>query len=990
VPIETVHIELGMLGPVRALRGGVPVPLGGPRQRAVLARLLLEPGRVVGFDTLVADVWDDDAPPTAAKVLQKYVSELRSRLGAPSLVTDANGYRLDVPGDAVDTRRFEQLLATGDADGALALWRGEALAGLPDLHFVTVERARLHELRTVAHERSVEAALRAGRAAEVAVRAAELVARHPLRAKPCELLMRALYRAGRQAEALEVFAEHRRRLADELGIDPAEELAALEAAVLRHDPALGPTGGRPAAGTGGPAPPPSTFLGRDADLQRVRTALRTHPLVTLTGPGGVGKTRLAVESMSAARGEAPGGCCFVDLAAVADPALVPHTVARALGLAEQAGQDDEQTVLAALPHRPGIVLVLDNCEHLAPACALLVDRVVRAAPRVRVLATSRRPLGVDGERVLPVAPLADDDAVRLLADRAGRAGVPDDEVGAPALADLARRLDGLPLALELVAGQLRTLGPAALTARLDDRLGFVTRRFDAPGRQRTLRDVVAWSYGLLPPATQRFFSRLGVFATTFTLDAAGAVGGEPDPLDHLSVLVEHSLLARESPGAAPPGDDRYRLLDTLRLFALDRLRDTGELDAARRAHADFYRALAEQAGPHLHGPAEDRWSARLAVEEPNLHLALAWAHERDPALALELGLAMWPYWEVRWRERFAVDYLVGPLETAEVDDDRRAWALTEAADLASNQGEARLSGQWARRAAAHFRRTGNRDGLARALLAVASACGNAGALDEADDAVAEALGLARELGDGLMVGHGLNFASFVATRRGDHRRAAELSRAELAAWRAVGSRRGEATALRHLAVALRYLGDLDQAAALCERGLAVWAEIGDLAAAAHVQLTFGDLARLRGDAGEAEARYEQALDELRRIGDRRCTASLHRNLAVLATAAGDHARSTALLQEAIRLRIELGDSAGLPECFEAVALNLASTGRAAEAQELLRAAQRQRAATRASPSPEDERTRAGVAALIGPAVPGPRPAFDDAVGFVLGLSSGPE
>jgi predicted ATPase/DNA-binding SARP family transcriptional activator len=967
--------EFGVLGPLVAVRDGVAVDLGGPRQRAVLARLLVAGGRAVPLDALVDDVWEV-VPDTAAKTVQKYVSQLRAALGATTVRTAGHGYAVELDDAAVDSRTFERLLADGDAEAALALWRGEALDGVPDLPFVTAERARLTELRGAAEELRLQRLLDAGRHGEVVPEAARLFAACPARERLCGLLMLALYRCGRQVEALEVFRRHREGLDTGLGLQPAADLVALQAAILRQDAELA----APSPTAEGNLPRPlSSFVGRERDVPRVVAALRDHRVVTLTGPGGVGKTRLATEA--AAAGGYPAGAWFVDLAALAEPDLVPHAVATALALGDRPDRDDEETVLAALRHRDGLLLVLDNCEHLVEPSASLADRIARGCPAVRVLATSRRPLGVDGECVLPVAPLCDDAARRLFVDRARLAGTPEEETAADTVADVCRAFDGLPLALELAAGQLRSLGPEALAAHLDERLRFASRRFDTPPRQRTLQDMVDWSCALLPPATQRFFVRLGVFAATFSLEAAAEVCDEGDPLPHVTTLVEHSLVVRD---AGAPG--RYRLLDTLRLFALEHLDRTGEGGRVRRRHASFYLALGRAGGPHLHGPDERAWAARLEAEEPNLHAALGWARDHDPELALRLGLALWPFWEVRWRERFAVDYFSAGLPRADADGDLRAWVLTAMADLASNQGEALRSGGWAQQAAEHFRRTGDRRGLAKALLALASARGNAGALDEADRAVTEALILTRDLGDATLAGHGLNFASFVATRRGDHRTAERLSRQEVQTWRAAGSRIGEATALRHVAVALRYLGRFDEAAALCEQALAVWSELGDTPSIAHVQLTLADIARLRGDDEAALRGYETALGEFGRIGDRRCTASTYKNVALIAAARGDHARALPLFRDAVRLRLELGDQSGLAECFEGLAGSLAATGRTAEARALLDAADERRRASGAAPSAEDERARAQVQALVDGVPPSFAP--PEAVGFVLALDSG--
>ena len=985
-------IEYGLLGPVQALRDGRPLALGGPRQRAVLARLLLARGRAVPATVLADDVWGGRPPPSGAKTLQKYVSELRHVLGPGELRTVGGGYA--VVGD-VDAVGFERLLAAGQAERALALWRGEALGDLPDVPFVAAERARLEELRLVAVERRAEADVHAGRHAEVVADLLDLAAAHPGREHLTFLLMLALYRAGRQVEALDAYQRHRRRLADELAIEPADELTALERAILRHDDALGAA---PATGASRAAPatgasrgnvrlPVSSFVGRDDELRRTVEALRGAAPVTLTGPGGVGKTRLALHSAAAAAADFPGGVWLVDLAGLTDPALVVRQVALTLSVGDPRDGDEEATVLAALANQDGLLLVLDNCEHLLVRCAELVDRVVRSCPGTRVLATSRQPLGVDGERVLVVAPLSEPEACRLFEDRVRRHGVADDDVALLPVPDICRALDGLPLALELAAGQVRALGPAELTAHLDARLQFANRRFDAPARQRTLRDMVAWSHALLPAPTRRTFARLGVFASTTTLAAAEAVCRPDDVAPHLAALVDSSLLVRE-PGTGAAS--RFRLLDTLRLFALERLTEAGEEADAREAHARYYLDFLTRARAGLHGPEQEGWIGRIEAEEPNVHAALDWAAEHDPALAVALAVALWPYWDLRWRERFAIAYLTGLLDRrgAAMTPADRGWALTVMADLAANPGEVRLARAPAEQAIDLFREISDERGLCSALIALACANRDEGALDAAERCLDEARVLADRLGDVWLVIRGITTARAIASRRGAHDRAERLAREEVDAFTALGSRRGRATALRHLAVALQLRGDLEGATRLCEQALEVWEELGERPAVAHAQTTLADISRARGDRDRAAAMYERALGELCAVGDRRCTASTFKNLAVIASSHGEHDRCATLFRDAIRLRCDLGDYAGLAECFTGLADDLALRDRHEEAAVLLAAADERRRISGVGASPEEVRTAERVAARRRAAgLPEPRPSADGAPTLqeVLGL-----
>ncbi len=849
-------LDFRILGPLQVVRDGAPLPVGGPRQRSVLVRLLLNPGKVVPFGSLIDEVWGGDPPAAATGTLQKYVSHLRKTLGPDVLVTSGGGYTVDVPDDAVDAVRFERMVKAHQFDSALALWRGEPMADLPDVTYVNTERSRLHELRLVALEGQQEQLLATGHHLEAVADLRELAARHPTRERFCGLLMVALYRSGRQAEALAVYQRHRQLLIAEVGVEPADEIAALQQAILRHDPSLaGPNAAPgPELVRTGAAParsnirlPVSSFIGRADDHARVVHALAEHPLVTLIGPGGIGKTRLATEVAGRSVEEYADGAWLVELAGLDHGHLVADHVASqvgtAIGIRGQRGQKDDETLLAALQSRERMLLVLDNCEHVVNACASLADRIVRTCPGVRLLVTSRCALGVDGEQVMPVNALSDDDAFRLFADRTRLEGLPVDAGADARDRTICRALDGLPLALELAASQQRILGPAELLARIDDRLQFVSRRFDAAPRQRTLRDMVEWSYALVQPVAQRMFARLGVFATTMTLDGIEAVSGGDDLLAAVTSLVDHSLLVREPD---PVGPARFRMLDTLRLFALEELRSAGDEPAARRAHAEFYLRLARQMDPHLFGPDEHTWSERFLPEAPNVHFALCWAENNDRELALDLGIALWRWWDIRWRERHAIEHFTSVLEHADppVTERRRAWSLAAMADLAANPGEARNATVWATEAVELFRRLDDDHGLAVALDALGSASANGGALGAAEQALAEAMPLAERTGDSVTVARILDHQAFVATRRGDHQRAVDLSRAEFEAWAALGSRRGQIHALRHTAVTLQPLGRLDEAATLAQQALELAQEDGDAAAVAHIRSTLADIARI--------------------------------------------------------------------------------------------------------------------------------------------------
>ena len=918
-------MQFGILGPLEVLHDGRRLQLGGVRRRAVLARLLIDPGRPVSADRLVDDVWADEPPATARKNLQKYVSELRHLLPEPALETTAGGYRLNVAAETVDALRFERLVAAGDLIAALQLWRGDVLADLPAYGFVAAERTRLGELHLLARQGRVEQHLAAGRHEEAVVELGALLDAHPDRERLVELQMLALYRSGRQGEALAAFTAYRDRLADELGVEPGARVRDLQVSILRQEADLDAPAGRVPDDT----LPRSltTFVGRKTELSTLADRLSANRLVTLTGPGGAGKTRLAVETARRWTASNAGGAWLVDLAEVSSGDQVPTAVALGLRTELRHAPDELTAIEARLGGFGPCLMVLDNCEHVVPACAELLRRVLRSCPDATVLATSRRPLGVEGEYVLPLGPMRAHDAVQLFVERGQHTGqLVDGKASAPAVAGLCQRLDGLPLAIELAASQLRVLSLEELSARIDDRLTFHGAGAPSSQRQGTLRDMVTWSHDLLPSETREAFARCGVFLGTLSLRGAEAVcadlGLSPaEVLQHVTALVDHSLLLRV--GDTAP-DSRYRLLETLRLFALERLAEAGAVETTRRAHATYVRAVAVEATAHIRGPDERVWLARLDVEAANVEVALAWAAEHDWGLAVDLAVALWPYWDAGWGERAAVAYLDRLLaEPPPPGEDRRyAWANLVAADMAANQGDARKGVPWGREAMRVFEAVDDETGRACAAVALGSALGGEGALLEAAAMLTEATAVAQRLGDDVLAARALNRRHFVAARMGDHEEAASLGERELELWARIGSARGQATALRHLAVTAFRFGDLDQADRLCERAMAMWREVDDRPAVAHVQTTQGDIARERGDVPRATALYRAALVDLQAIGDRRCEASTCKNLADILCVQEAHEQSAHLFQEGIALRHELGDQAGLAECFEGLAATL--------------------------------------------------------------------
>ena len=664
-------MQVQLFGELEAEHAGVPVPVRGAKQRALLALLALRPGRPVSADRLIDVLWGDGQAAHPANALQAQIGQLRRTLGAAAILTTEAGYALDVgPGD-VDVVRFEQLAAQGrhlfeEGETALAsttlgealrLRRGEPLADFTYAGFFDAERTRLDELILVAIETRVEADLMLGRHGELVGELEALCREHPLRERLWELLMLALYRAGRQAEALRAYTDARDRLVDELGIDPGPALRELEARILAQDPSLaaaGPAGLEAVAApmaTGNLREQLSSFVGRTAELEELSEAVRSSRLVTLTGPGGVGKTRLAVEAAATLRHEHRDGAWLVEFASVTEPGGVVPAVAGVLGAAAAgligppSTASTAELIVRYLAGR-SLVVVLDNCEHVIGQAAALAETLAGTVPGLRLIATSREPLGVPGEVLVPVGPLALPAAVELFIDRARavRPGFTADGHTRPVIDDICRRLDGLPLAVELAAARLRSLTLATLAERLDDRFRLLTvgARTALP-RQQTLRAVVDWSYDLLFQDERRLFARLSVFVGGCDLDAAEAVCADDqvpagEILDVLSRLVDKSLVAAPDAG----GDARFSQLQTLWRYGRDRLDESGEAGALCARHAAYYRQMAEDAHEGLRGATGPRWRERLTSELGNLRAALDWFIARadaDAALSLASGMA---------------------------------------------------------------------------------------------------------------------------------------------------------------------------------------------------------------------------------------------------------------------------------------------------------------------------------------------------------------
>jgi predicted ATPase/DNA-binding SARP family transcriptional activator len=675
-PATIALVRVALLGPFEVRSDtGDRLPVAGARLRDMIARLALAGGHPVSTAALAEAVWGEDPPADLANALQTLVSRARRALGGTAAVEQsAAGYRLAVVPDDVDALRFERLVAAGDVEEALGLWRGPALDDVGE--FAAPYALRLAGLRLDATTGWLARELEAGRAAAHVAELEALAAGNPLNENVTALLMRALAAAGRQAGALAVYESLRARLAEELGIDPGARLQAVHLEVLRGKAELPPP-----AGNGGRARPRTnlraqltSFVGREDEVSRVGKALAAYRLVTLVGPGGAGKTRLASEVAAqvaagaadgpeagdgAGAGElAPDGIWMAELASVTEDADVPQAVLGSVGLREArimldgtqrvATRDAQTRLLDGLADARAL-LVLDNCEHLIDACAHLADTLLAHSPGLRIVATSREPLGIVGESLLVVPPLEQDPATALFADRAAAVspGFTLDEETLPLVASIVRRLDGLPLAIELAAARLRTLPLAEISRRLDDRFRLLTggSRTALP-RHRTLRTVVEWSWDLLTPAERLLAERFSVFPAAATPEAVARVCGDPRDTDErdtderdtdelLSSLVDKSLVQRVDAGV------RVRMLDTIREYGAERLAERAGVGEVRRRHAEYYSDLMNEAAPHFLTRDQLAWLKAAEADRDNILAALHyWCGAQDAARALVLAVTL--------------------------------------------------------------------------------------------------------------------------------------------------------------------------------------------------------------------------------------------------------------------------------------------------------------------------------------------------------------
>jgi predicted ATPase/DNA-binding SARP family transcriptional activator len=761
-----VNTTFQVLGPLAVRANGAPVELGAPKQRALLATLLLHAGETMPRHRLVEAVWGEAPPSSAAQSLQVYAHNLRRALGAERIETVGTGYRFVLDADELDLAQFERLLerarvaidggrpadAADDTRRALELWRGQALADLGE-EPIAAEAARIDDLRLDANELSVDAQLALGAHVDVLPELERLIAAEPYRERFREQHIVALYRSGRQTDALAAYRDARRTVVDELGVEPGPALQELERAVLRQDGSL-TAPARPGTGPLQLPRPATPLLGRRLEVAAAAALLRREDvrLLTLTGPGGTGKTRLALALAEELAPEFRGGAVFVELSPIRDPAFALPTIADALGVAP-----DE---VAPLLRDSSTLLVLDNVEQLLPNVEFVSELL--ESPRVRVLVTSRSPLRLTGEHEYPVPPIEITDAVALFEARA-RAVDPGFHASSGELAEICRRLDGLPLAIELAAARVKVLSTRAIAARLGRALDLLTGGArDLPERQQTLRSTLDWSHELLDEREQAAFARLAVFPAAFDLDAVEHVVDLADPLDLLTALVDESLVRRTA-------DGRFTLLATIREYALERLAEPGEESDARRRHALYFLHRAEEAATVLIGGGDGLVALldELAEAHDDFRAALGWAAEvGELELEVRFAIALRQFWQVRGELREGRQYFDSLIERC-VEPRLRAPVLGHGGTFYFRLGDPATAKTLWEEALTLNRTLGDRDELGRCLGELAGVEIVAGNLDRAVALYDECTPIYRELNQHQRLAQALANLGAVAMMRGD-------------------------------------------------------------------------------------------------------------------------------------------------------------------------------------------------------------------------------
>lgn len=972
-------LTISLFGPIRVLIDGKPVPHVRSRKALwLLALLVLRNGRPAAREWVARVLWPDADASAALANLRTVASELRRALGTQGerlRSSGRNAIALDIEGASVDVLTFDAAIRRGDSEGAVASYQGELLEGCPE-EWVYQERNTRHEACLAALQSLAEEALERDDAAGAAAFYRKAVTLDPLGDDPRRGLMKTLVASGDANAALGAYREFAHLLA-EIGAAPDAETTALYERLRTRARRPGQT--VEAEGTK-PTPnnlfqPLTELVGREDERLDVAARLRRSRLVTLTGIGGVGKTRLALAVAADTLVEYPGGVWLVALDALNDGQALPRAIAAALNLREESGRPLLKSVAERL--REGrCLLVLDNCEHLLDDVAPIVAGLLRECADLRTLTTSREAIDIPGETVWPVPTLAFPDVASLPAGRATRRQValgyesvrlfveraravrPDfslDDENLASVVDVCAQVEGLPLALELAAACVRAMPVGTIAERLRERhLETLGRRGrGVEERQRTLRATLDWSYDLLTAPERRLLEELSVFAGGWTPDAVERVAGEEDAASLVGALVDKSLVVLE--GAR----GRYRLLEPVRQYASEKLRDSGGADAARARHRVWCGELAQTAQPELTGADQKTWLERLDAEGPNLRAALAQG-ENDPDLALRTAAALWRYWYVR-SMREGRDWLGQALERApDAPPETRAAALYGLGCLAFNESDFREARRWLEACLLLRERIGGPGDLARTLGALGNC---AAAVDDYADASAfceRSIAILHELGDGAGVAqttiklatiafcqahydlttrryeeseaffrevgdlHSVLWCvlglGFVADRKGEYPAAQTYGEEALEIARQIGDSQGVAWSLCHLGTIRRHQGQLDSALDILRKSHDLFRKTGHLRATACCATILAQTMLDMGDAAGARRLQEEGLRALRESGDRVSTAEALRSLGQTLDALGEKRRAELCWAESLGIRAEVGEPKGMAECLDTFAI----------------------------------------------------------------------
>jgi predicted ATPase/DNA-binding SARP family transcriptional activator len=954
-------MQIRVLGPLEVAIDGAEVDLGGPRPRTLLGILIAHRGHPVPMDRLIDEIWGESPPPSSVGTVQAYVSRLRGLLGENVIVKRRSGYALDAPSGAVDADVFaDPALAEGSDETErlqtqLSLWRGRPFDDVADAPSISQERTRLEELRLTLLERRIDLDLAGGRYRELTAELEGLVAANPYREKLAGQLMLALYQAGRQTEALGVFGSLRRRLL-ELGLSPSPELASLEEAILRQSPGLAapasPRHNLPAAR--------STFIGRRLELEGVVARLQEARLVTLTGAGGSGKTRLALEISRSLLGRFKDGVWWVELDQISDPGLVDDTIAVALGVIgtgegllpeRRQGAVTSQALVDALAGKETL-LVLDNCEHLVDSTAELVDQMLDRCPGLTVLATSREALAVPGETVWLVPPLEvlesdageGGDAVDLFMARA-RAASPAfrvDQDGARLVAEICRRLDGMPLAIELAAARVRAFGLEEIAAKLEDRFRFLSGGSrTAHSRLQSLSSTVEWSYNLLSYDEQSLFRRLAPFRSWFSLEAVESVTTfEPiapeDGVGLLAALVDKSMIQTRLEAG---GTHRYRLLETLRDYASGQL--TGpEQTALMNGFTDYYVEIAESGLSHLHDAQQLVWLRRLEEEQPNFraaldHLLAVGSHDK----AMRLTGALGEFWLLRGLLGEARSWIDRVLAVAPDSDIRwKARVLETASSMAELAGEPERAHALAGEALAAFEKVGDKVGRADALRlrAITAASGRRDPTD-----LDEATAASRDAGDHVGLAWSLLERAMTVFWSADYSDMLELAEEARRLFEGLGDKLGIANALLVEARATHYLGRIGAADLLTE-ALGLFRQASARPAIAWTLYDLAEVLAASDDPAAGDRTYREAVAEFDAVGIRFGKAVGYGSWGWWARRAGEHEPSAERFERALSEALDIKQTGTAIWMFESIAGLAGEIGLLEQAAVLFGAAERWR------------------------------------------------